>query len=204
MEQPVYVVDDDEAVRDALQWLLEGEGLDCRTYEGAEAFLGAVPSRASGCLVLDVRMPGMDGLSLQRQLREQSPALQIILLTGHGDVDMAVAAMKKGAFDFFQKPFKSAALLPAIKSALAQAALSLAAQQRRDDVAQRMAKLTRRETQVMNRVTEGLANKVIAAELGVCMRTVEVHRHNVMEKLQVRTLSELMNLKNVATYSGHL
>jgi two-component system response regulator FixJ len=190
----VYVVDDDEAVRDGLSGLLDAGGYTCRTFSSAQDFLQAAPTLRPGCLIADIRMPGMDGLELQRRLVEQSLPFPLIVVTGHGDVPLAVRAMKAGALDFIQKPFAAKAILESTKNAMTQVAepqqldaLEVAAKARVDS-------LSRREREVLQGLLSGLPNKSIAYELGISPRTVEVHRGRVMQKMGARSLSELVRL----------
>jgi len=190
----VYVVDDDEAVRDSLQFLLESVDLECRTYASATEFLEDHNPDQHSCLVADIRMPGMSGLDLQAELNRRSSTIPVLFITGHGDVPMAVDAMKSGALDFIQKPFRDQDLLDRIHQALERD------QERRDDnretaeIRDRVARLTGRETEVMQRVVQGQANKVIALDLGVSQRTVEIHRARVMQKMGARSLAELVRM----------
>ncbi len=190
--QRVFVVDDDEAVRDSLALLLRSVGLEVASFDGAQAFLDELSERDCGCLVLDIRMPGMSGLELLQRLRDQGNELPIIFITGHGDVPMAVEAMKLGALDFLQKPFRDQQLLDRIQQALAQESSQRQSRAGRDQLRQRLSDLTARERQVLNRLLEGKANKVIAIELELSQRTVEIHRARVMEKMQARSLAELV------------
>ncbi len=188
----VFIIDDDQAVRDAVGLLLRTAGLDVETFPRAAAFLESTAVRRPGCLVLDVRMPGMSGLELQRQLQQQGCRTPIIFMTGHGDVPMAIRAMKAGAFDFIEKPFQGEALLTRVREALQLDALERRRQVRRAEAMERMALLSPREREVLERVTAGQYNKVIAAELGISLSTVEIHRKRVMEKLQAGSLSDLI------------
>jgi two-component system, LuxR family, response regulator FixJ len=193
-EKPlIYVVDDDAAVRDALGLLLRSVGLDCTLFESALAFLDAYDSSRHSCLVADIRMPGLSGLELQQRLNEQRADIPIIFVTGHGDVPMAVNAMKSGAADFIQKPFRDQDLLDRIHKALQQDGERRAARAHENSIRERLALLTPREAEVMERVIKGQANKVIAMDLGVSQRTVELHRARVMRKLGMRSLAELVN-----------
>jgi two-component system, LuxR family, response regulator FixJ len=190
----VHVVDDDEAVRDSLSMLLQSAGLPVRTYDSATAFLTVLPNLTAGCVLTDVRMPGLDGLELQRRLTELGVRLPVIVMTGHGDVPVAVEALKAGAADFLEKPFDEPQLLAAIASALA------ASQRTNDEVSAmaqitaRIASLTPREREVLDRLVAGQPNKTIAYDLGSSPRTVEVHRARVMEKMGVRSLPELVRM----------
>lgn len=189
-----HLVDDDEAIRDALAWLLKSRGLPCATYDSAEAFLDAWTPQTSGCIVLDMRMSGMSGLDCFDRLLECGSTLPVIFLTGHGDVPLAVATLKKGAFDFFEKPFNDNDLATRIGEALALDASQRTASATVDSVNARLASLTSRERQIMDLVLTGKFNKVIADELNISMRTVEVHRANLFDKMQVKTAVELANL----------
>ncbi len=195
MSEPrAYLVDDDEAIRDALSWLLKSRGIPCASFDSAESFLTAWKKMMSGCLVLDMRMTGMSGLDCFDQLRERESTLPVIFLTGHGDVPLAVATLKKGAFDFFEKPFNDNDLATRIEEAMALDASQRKASATVDSVKARLASLTTREKQIMEQVLAGKFNKVIADELNISMRTVEVHRANLFDKMQVKTAVELANL----------
>jgi two-component system, LuxR family, response regulator FixJ len=189
----VYLVDDDPAIRDSLGLLLRSVGLKSEAYPSALAFLEAYDPDRHACLVADIRMPGLSGLELQQRLNERQAQIPIIFITGHGDVPMAVNAMKSGAMDFIQKPFRDQDLLDRINKALEQ---DLELRRRRSEeqaIRERLAALTPRETEVMWRVVRGQANKVIALDLGVSQRTVELHRARVMRKLKMRSLAELVS-----------
>jgi FixJ family two-component response regulator len=190
----VFVVDDDEAVRDSLQWLLEGKDYRVRCYDSAENFLARYDSREVACLVVDIRMTGMSGLELQDRLIELNSPLPIVFITGHGDVPMAVNSMKKGAMDFIQKPFDEAALVTLIERMLEHAKTSFAsalASASRDAL---LGKLTSREAQVLERIVAGRLNKQIADDLGISIKTVEAHRANIMEKLSANTVADLLKI----------
>jgi len=191
-ESVVYLVDDDPAVRDGLCALLQVHGHVVRAFESAEALLAALPAQPSGCMVVDVRMPGMNGLELQAELKRRAVGLPVVVITGHGDVPVAVAALKAGAVDFLEKPFDGDALLAAIQEALRrgdpQGRPNLA------ELAERVAQLTPREREVMDLVVLGHMNKVIAHRLDIAVRTVEIHRARVMQKTGARSLSELVRL----------
>jgi two-component system, LuxR family, response regulator FixJ len=189
----VYLVDDDEAIRDSLGLLLRSVGLECEVYASALEFLGAYDPARHSCLVADIRMPGLSGLELQQRLNEQHAAVPVIFITGHGDVPMAVNAMKSGASDFIQKPFRDQDLIDRIHKALAKDREQRAWRAEEDAVRARLATLTPRETEVMRRVVRGQANKVIALDLGVSQRTVELHRARVMRKLKMRSLADLVS-----------
>ncbi len=190
----VYVVDDDEAILDSLRLLLKSAGLDCRTYTNATDFLNSFEAARHGCLLADIRMPGMSGLELQDELNRKGIGIPTIFITGHGDVPMAVRAMKAGALDFIQKPFRDEDLLKRIHDALNMDLERLKQRQSTLEVMQRFETLTPRETEVMRKVVEGCANKVIAFDLGVSQRTVELHRARVMHKMGVRSLAELVRM----------
>ena len=198
IEPTVFVVDDDAAVRDAIATLLEAEGTACETYASAEAFLGIAsnwPATPSGCLVLDVRMAGLDGLDLQDELKARGIALPIVFITGYGDVPSAVRAMKGGAVDFLSKPFTAEALSGRIREALQADAESRTALRALAATRTRAATLSGREREVFHRVADGQANKVVAIELGISERTVEIHRSHVMKKMGARSLASLVRMK---------
>ena len=189
-----HIVDDDEAIRDALTWLFRTRQVACRAWESAEAFLEAWQPDWRGCIVLDIRMREMSGLECFEALREQGNSLPVIFLTGHGDVPMAVGALKKGAFDFLEKPVDDNALVDRVIRALAADARRQASEASQATVATRISQLTPREHEVMRLVLAGKFNKVIADELNISMRTVEVHRSRVFEKMGVRSAVELAQL----------
>ena len=188
----VYIVDDDSAVLDSLQLLLEGERFPVRTYESCQAFLEQYDPHAGGCLVLDIGMPGMTGLELQKALQQKGKLIPIVFITGHANVPQAVQAFKNGAVDFIEKPFSHSALLEAIERALKMSYEQLSEQDKKSQVSERLDQLTKRERQVLDAIVSGKANKVIAHELGISQRTVEIHRANVMQKMHVRSLAELV------------
>jgi RNA polymerase sigma factor (sigma-70 family) len=190
----VFVVDDDEAMRNSLRWLIESVGLAVECHESAESFLDSYYPGRSGCLLLDVRMPGMSGLELQEYLRRHEIDIPVIIITGHGDVPMSVRAMKEGAIDFIEKPFNDELLLDAIRNALAVNEKQREKQALRAELAARMATLTPREHEVMEMVTAGKSNKEIASALGVSAKTVEAHRAKVMDKMQAGSLAELVRM----------
>jgi two-component system, LuxR family, response regulator FixJ len=194
----VFVVDDDQAMRTSLQWLIESTGLPVRTYESADAFLADYYPGRSGALLLDVRMPGMSGLELQAQLAREGQSLPVIIITGHGDVAMAVKAMQAGAMDFIEKPFHDEDLLRSIRRALDYDQRSRLSRAARADILARQAELTPREHEVMGMVTEGKANREIAVALGVTAKTVEAHRARVMEKMRANSLAELVRMVLIA------
>ena len=194
----VFIVDDDEAVRDSLGLLLRSAGYRARCYAGAKDFLKAFDPRDHGCLVLDIRMPGMTGLELQKHLNEIGCNIPIVFITGHGDVPMAVEAVRMGAVDFLQKPFSDEDLMARIADALDIATRQREGELERMQIMDRMGTLTAREKEVMGQVVQGKANKVIAADLGVSQRTVEIHRARVMEKMQANSLAHLVRMVMVA------
>jgi len=190
----VYVVDDDEAVRDSLQWLLEGKDYRVRCFESAESFLSRYDAREVACLIVDIRMGGMTGLELQSRLLESRSPLPIMFITGHGDVPMAVDTMKKGAMDFIQKPFKEDQLVALVERMLDQAKESFAEHQSAASRGALLARLTLREAQVLERIVAGRLNKQIADDLAISIKTVEAHRANIMEKLNANTVADLLKI----------
>lgn len=190
----VYVVDDEQAVRASLAWLIESVGYQVRAFASSEEFMQGYTPDGPGCLVLDVRMPGMSGLELQERLTQQQIDVPIIFVTGHGDVPMAVRAMKSGAVDFIEKPFNDQVLLDRIHQALSRAEELRRTHEDRKLSASRFAKLTARERQVADSVASGKSSREIAAELGLSAKTVEVHRAHIMRKLECTTLAELVRL----------
>ncbi|MGU3385152.1 response regulator FixJ [Methylobacterium sp. D53M] len=196
-DAPVHIVDDDLAVRQALAFLLATDGLTVRVHDSATAFLAAEPERV-GCVVTDVRMPGIDGVELLHRLRQRGSLPPVIVMTGHADVALAVAAMKAGAVDFIEKPFDDEVLLASIRSALARSDRTAKRASERDAVRACLAELTERERQVLEGLIAGKANKVIGLDLGISPRTVEIYRANVMSKLQAGSLSELVRMALIA------
>ena len=190
----VYVVDDDEAVRDSLQWLLEGKDYRVRCFDSAETFLNRYDAKEVACLIVDIRMAGMSGLELQDKLIEKNSPLPVVFITGHGDVPMAVDTMKKGAMDFIQKPFKEDELVPLVEHMLEKAKISFADHQHAASRDALMSKLTSREAQVLERIVAGRLNKQIADDLGISIKTVEAHRANIMEKLNANTVADLLKI----------
>ncbi len=188
----VFLIDDDQAVRDAVGLLLRATGLRVESFASAADFLKSDGVRRPGCLLLDVRMPGISGLDLQKQLQEQGHRVPIIFMTGHGDVPMATRAMKAGAFDFIEKPFQGQTLLERVREALKRDARERRRQAQRSEAAARLARLSPREREVLERVAVGQYNKGIAAQLGLSLSTVEIHRKRVMEKLRADSLSDLI------------
>lgn len=190
----VYVVDDDEAVRDSIQLLLQSVDYAVETFDSPLTFLKSAPAIQSGCLVLDVRMPAMSGLELQQRLKQNGVPIPVIFITGHGDVPMAVQAMQAGAFDFLQKPFRDQDLLDRIGEALAWDRNRSRGGRRQDSIRANLKLLSPREREVLDRVVQGQANKVIAADLELSQRTVEIHRARVMEKMQAESLADLVRM----------
>ncbi|MDX1482393.1 MAG: response regulator FixJ [Woeseiaceae bacterium] len=198
-EPTVFIVDDDAAIRRAMELLLSTVPVDCESYESAEAFLAAYSPERAGCLLLDIRMPGLSGLELQRRLNELDSPLPVIFITGHGDVPMAVEAMQQGAFDFIEKPFGDDDIIERIQLAFAADRRQRSRSAERSDIGERIARLTKREQEVMDLVVQGKPNKIVAYELGVSQRTVEIHRARVMEKMEARSLAELVRMTLAAT-----
>ena len=190
--QIVHIIDDDIAVQQSLAFLLSAAGLAVRVHESAVAFLEVAAGVREGCIVTDIRMPEMDGLELQRQLRQRRINLPVIVMTGHGDVALAVEAMKAGAADFIEKPFDDEVLLAAIRSALAQHATEAERGAKGVEIFRRLALLSGREKEVLDGLVAGKPNKIIAHNLGISSRTVEVYRANVMTKMQANSVSELV------------
>jgi len=194
LESTVYLVEDDTAVRRALDLLLEARGLRRRVYASGQEFIDDYDPAHPGCLVTDLRMPGMSGLDVQKALLAKGHHIPVIFITGYGDVPQAVRAMKGGAVDFLQKPFENEILIAAIEKALAQEEASRLLRAEAHDAAARLQTLTPREVQVMEMVVEGKANKVIAADLELSIKTVEFHRAHVMEKMKVDSVAELVRI----------
>lgn len=190
----VFVVDDDPALRDSLAFLIGSVGLPVECHASAEAFLSTFEARRPGCIVLDVRMPGLSGLELMELLQRDPFAPPVVIITGHGDIPMAVRALKTGAFDFIEKPFSDQILLERIQQALQHDETSRATAFNYAEIRARHERLTPREGQVFEQVVAGKANKVIAAELGLSQKTIEVHRAHVMEKMHARTFAHLVKI----------
>ncbi len=193
-EPTVFVVDDEADIRDALRMLLASVKLKVETFGSAREFLAAYDPTRAGCMILDVRMPGMSGPELQEQLRANNINIPIIIITGHGDVPTAVRTMKAGAIDVLEKPFSDDLLLERVHQALERDAATRTEQAEREKVAKRMARLTPREREVMGAIVQGKLNKVIAADLGLSTRTVEIHRARIMEKMEARSVSTLTRM----------
>ncbi|MDO9597625.1 MAG: response regulator transcription factor [Azoarcus sp.] len=191
-DQQIYIVDDDEALRDSLVWMLESSGYTVAAFDSAEAFLAAWRESMSGCLVLDVRMPGMSGLELFEELGRRRFSLPVIFITGHGDVPMAVSALKKGAADFIEKPFGDQEMLRLVEQCLEQERSSRSKRKLEADTVRRLDHLTQREREVLDLIILGKLNKQIADVLGISIKTVEVHRARVMEKMGAHSLAELV------------
>ena len=192
-EPTVYVIDDDAAVRDSTAFLLETADLKVRTYESAEMFL-AEPDRTPGCIITDVRMPGIGGLELARRIRDSGSSEPVIVITGHADVPLAIEAMRAGVIDFVEKPFDDEVLLGSIKRVLGQAEGALSAEGQRREMASRFDSLSPRERDVLVGLVQGQANKAIAYDLSISPRTVEVYRANLMAKMKAQSLSELVRI----------
>ena len=190
----VHVVDDDDAVRSSLRLLLKSVGLPTVAHASAHEFLAAWDGDQPGCLVLDVRMPGMSGIELQAELNQRGAIIPVIFISGHGDIPMAVEAIQHGAFDFLQKPFRDQDLIDRVQRALASDADHRQLLQQRETLRQRYDSLTPREQEVLQLVTQGKANKVMAGDLGVSQRTVEIHRARVMEKMGAQSLAQLVRM----------
>jgi two-component system, LuxR family, response regulator FixJ len=190
----VYVIDDDEAMRDSLNFLLDAAEFHVTLFESAQHFLDALPDASFGCVVSDVRMPGVDGIEMLKRLKASRSTFPVVIMTGHGDVPLAVEAMKLGAVDFLEKPFEDDRLIGMIDIALKQAASGAQTEAVTAEIAARMASLSPRERQVMEGLIAGLSNKLIAREYDISPRTIEVYRANVMTKMQAGSLSELVRL----------
>lgn len=199
-DSTVFIVDDDEAVRDSLGLLIESAGYQVETYASGEAFLDTYNQDRNGCLVLDIRMPGMNGIQLQQALAKRHSALPIIFITGHGDIPMAVEAIKRGAADFLPKPFRDGELLGRINEVFTEQASKRHDIEEQQKILQRLTELTDREAEIMLLMAEGKANKVIAIDLGISQRTVEVHRGRVMKKMQARSLAQLVRMLMLINY----
>jgi len=198
----VHVIDDDEAVRESLSFLLRTARIEVQTYPSAVAFLDALPETKSNCIITDVRMPGLSGIDLLRRLKELKVAIPVIVITGHGDVPLAVEAMKFGAADFLEKPFDDEVMLASVRSALVRQEGETKRQAERAAIENRLAALSNRERDVLDGLVAGRANKQIAFDLGISPRTVEVYRANLMTKMQASSLSELVRMAIVAEILG--
>lgn len=187
MDQKVYVVDDDQAMAESLSWLIESDGLKVKSYPEAQSFLSEYTPAQAGCMVVDIRMPGMSGLELQNHLKNLHDPTPLIFISGHGDVSMAVRAMKMGAVDFLVKPFSDQAILEALHSAIKVGKKRVSDYQYLIDIRQRIGSLTPREREVMDLVVKGYLNKTISAELGIGCKTVEIHRARIMRKMRAKS-----------------
>ncbi len=190
----VFIVDDDAGVRGSIRILLKSIGIPSTPMESASEFLNNFDPDQPGCLVLDIRMPGMSGMELQQKLNLRGAITPVIFITGHGDIPMAVEAMQHGAFDFLQKPFRDQDLIDRVQKALARDAEARAELHKHDQIRRRLGSLTVRETEVLKLLTQGHPNKVMAAMLHLSQRTVEIHRANVMDKMQVKSMAELVRM----------
>jgi two-component system response regulator FixJ len=197
-EADAHVIDDDQAVRESIEFLLRSAQLTVKTYETASAFLAVAPTVGSGCIITDVRMPGISGIDLLRRLKEMGIRLPVIVITGHGDVPLAVEAMKFGAVDFLEKPFDDDVLLASVRSALDRSEASAQLETERAEIRARIALLTNREHEVLDGLVAGHPNKIIAFDLKISPRTVEIYRANVMTKMKAASLSELVRMALVA------
>jgi two-component system response regulator FixJ len=198
-EPTIYAIDDDEAVRQSLEFLLKSAGINVRGFDSANAFLDILPEVDGGCVITDVRMPGMTGVDLLKHLRATRADLPVIVITGHGDVALAVEAMKVGAFDFLEKPFDDEMLIAAVRAALSRDADTAKRKAGLGVIQQKLAGLSMREQQVLEGLVAGKANKVIAFDLGISPRTVEIYRANVMTKLEAKSLSDLVRMAITAS-----
>ena len=194
----VYVVDDDEAVRHSLEFLLKTAGMEVRTFESAEAFLKVLPGSKSGCVITDLRMPGITGMDLLRRVKDSGVDMPVIVVTGHGDISIAVEAMKIGAIEFLEKPFDDDLLLEAVRGALQREANAAKHKAELSDIHKKLAALSNRERQVLEGLVAGNANKVIAFDLGISPRTVEIYRANLMTKMAANSLSDLVRMAMAA------
>ena len=194
MTGTVHIVDDEEAIRDSLTWMLQSVDLDCRSWESGEAFLDGLPITGPACVILDVRMAGLNGLAVFQEMLDRGCNVPVIFLTGHADVPLAVEALKRGAFDFVEKPFNDHRLLEFVRAALRHHDHLVRAAANQAEITARLSTLTQRERQVLDLMIRGLMNKQIAAELDVAVRTVEVHRAHILEKFGVRSVAELAGI----------
>jgi len=197
-QQVVHIIDDDEALRESLAFLLRSAALEVRSFDSAKAFLNELPDAALGCVISDVRMPDMSGIELLRRLKELKIAVPVIVITGHGDIALAVEAMKIGAVDFFEKPFNDDLLVASVRAALRQQEDQTKRDVKRTEIEHRISTLSRREKDVLAGLIEGRANKQIAFDLGISPRTVEIYRANLMNKMQADSLSELVRMALLA------
>jgi len=198
----VFIVDDDNGVRSSIRVLMKSVGLPATTFASAKEFLAAYDTNQPGCIVLDIRMPGMSGLELQEDLNERGAVIPVIFITGHGDIPMAVEAMRHGAFDFLQKPFRDQDLIDRIQQALARDAETRESLREHGRIRARIASLTPREKEVLELLTSGKANKMMAQDMGLSQRTVEIHRAHVMEKMEARSVAQLVRMVIDLEYRG--
>jgi len=198
MNSTVYVIDDDRMARESLKWLVESAHLDVAVFESGQQFMQDYIAGSPGCLLLDVRMPDINGMELHKRLKQAAISMPVIIVTGHADVSMAVRAMKSGAYDFIEKPYNDSIMLERIQSAIAYDRDNRRQQERKQAIQERVATLTPREKQVMDYVLQSTQNKVIASELGVSIKTVELHRSNLMSKMQASSSTELVRLAMIA------
>lgn len=194
MQPVVHIVDDDAAVRDSLAFLLEANGIAAKTYESGAQLLEAIGSQPAGCVITDVRMPGMTGIELLARLKAADRDIAVIVITGHGDIPLAVEAMRAGAMDFIEKPFEDGTILRSVRAAVESCAGRSELAGERTAIQERLATLSSREREVFEAVVAGKANKIVAFDLGISVRTVEVYRANVMTKMQARGLSDLVRM----------
>ena len=197
-EPIIYVIDDDDAVRQSLEFLLKTTGMTVRGFEHAKAFLDILPQVQHGCVITDVRMPGMSGIDLLSRLKDSNPNLPVIVITGHGDISLAVEAMKIGAIDFLEKPFDDDHLIAAVRAALNRDAGVVKRKAELGEITEKLAALSNRERQVLDGLVAGKANKSIAFDLGISPRTVEIYRANVMTKMAANSLSDLVRMAMLA------
>ena len=193
-QRTVHLVDDDDSVRRSVGFMLKTSGYKVLSYASGQELLAASKELGDGCILMDIRMPGMDGLEVQEALRERGVALPVVIMTGHGDIALAVRAMKAGAIDFIEKPFDKPVLMAALEQSFASLSTAADSRGRAKDALVRLQVLTARERQVLDGLADGLPNKTIAFDLGISPRTVEIHRSNLMTKLRVRSLSEALRI----------
>jgi two-component system response regulator FixJ len=198
----VHIIDDDQALRESLAFLLRTHQLEVRSFDSAKTFLDALPDASLGCVITDIRMPGMSGVDLLRRLKELKIGVPVIVITGHGDVSLAVEAMKIGAADFFEKPFSDDQLVASVRAALQQRQDQTKRGAERTEIEHRISKLSAREKDVLAGLIEGRANKQIAFDLGISPRTVEIYRANLMNKMQADSLSDLVRMALVVQMQG--
>lgn len=198
MQPTVYIIDDDKFARESLEWLVDSVHIPVKAFENGKQFLDFYSEKQPGCAVIDVRMPDINGIDLHQRLKKQGAILPVIIMTGHADVSMAVRAMKAGVYDFIEKPYNDAIMLQRIQNALSYDNDKREKQVRIDEVRQNMEKLTPREREVLELVLESNPNKIIASELNISIKTVELHRANMMNKMQTRSLTELARLALIA------